>query len=382
MSNPPSGDAHACRFGRVLAVGQGAFVVLEHGSAAVVTVPAFAGADVGDIVAFDGRVLARGPGHWPPDRDMPGADLARFDGAHWARLKRRAQLVKRTREWFEQQGFLEVETPIVVPSAGTETHLDPVAVTLHPAPGAAAETQWLITSPEYAMKRLLVGGAGPIWQLTKVFRDGERGRNHRPEFSILEWYRPNVPGYECLMQDCESLVRALNGGDQLTWRGRTYDLGAPWPRHTFFDLCRQRADVADPEGLDVDRWLQILVERIEPTLGMERPEFLIEWPVQMASLARAKADDPRVAERFELYLGRLELGNAFAELVDAAEQRRRCLAENEERRAAGKPVMPIDEDFLGALASGMPPSAGIAIGFDRLVMVLSDAASIDDVVAF
>ena len=370
---------------------EGAFVVSEHGIAAgqLHTVPYGPGdaAQPGDLVTFTPGLpgltrIASGPGQWPPDRGQPGADLGRFDGARWARLRRRAELVRGTRKWFEDQGFLEVETPIVVLSAGTETHLDPVAVTLHPEHGAAPETRWLITSPEYAMKRMLAGGAGPIWQLSKVFRDGERGRNHRPEFSIVEWYRPFVDGYATLMEDCESLIRTLNGGDRLTWRGRDYDLTPPWPRLRFFDLLRERADIAHPEDLDVDQWLAALVDRVEPTLGMDRPEFLIEWPAAMASLARRKADDPRVAERFELYLGRLELGNAFAELTDAHEQRARCLAENLERRQANKPEMPLDEDFLGALEAGLPPSAGIAVGFDRLVMVLSDAATIDDVLAF
>lgn len=377
----------ARRHGRVLAVSGDAFVVLEQGTGRVVTWAAEPTPTIapGDLVAFDGRSLARvtvGPGQWPPDPGQAGADLARFSAERWARLRRRAEIVRATRAWFEREGFLEVETPLLVPSAGTETHLDPVAVTLHPEPGAPVETRWLITSPEYAMKRLLAGGAGPIWQLTKVFRDGERGRNHRPEFSILEWYRPFAPDYGVLMADCESLVRALNGSDRLRWRGVDYDLTPPWPRHRFFDLLRERADIAHPEALDVDQWLQALVDRVEPTLGRERPEFLIEWPVQMASLARRNAERPEVADRFELYLGQLELGNAFAELTDAHEQRARCLAENAERRASGKPEMPLDEDFLGALAVGLPPSAGIAVGFDRLVMVLSDAASIDDVLAF
>ena len=379
----------ARRFGRVLAVSGDAFVVLEHGAGSVTT---FAGEVLGgdaiapgDLVALERgevRRLVAGPGVWPPDPGSPGADLARLSADTWARLARRAEIVKAPRRWFEAEGFHEVETPILVPSAGTETHLDPVAVTLHPEPGAAPETRWLITSPEYAMKRLLAGGAGPIWQLTKVFRDGERGRNHRPEFSILEWYRPFVDDYGVLMEDCESLVRTLNGGDRLRWRGVDYDLAPPWPRHRFFDLLRERADIAHPEELDVERWLQALVDRIEPTLGRERPEFLIEWPVQMASLARRNRERPDVADRFELYIGRLELGNAFAELTDAAEQRARCVAENAERRADDKPEMPLDEDFRGALQAGLPPSAGIAVGFDRLVMVLSDASSIDDVLAF
>lgn len=300
----------------------------------------------------------------------------------WARLARRAELLGLMRAWFRREGFLEVETPLLVPSPGTETHLDPIRVELHPTPGPELETRWLITSPEYAMKRLIAEGSGPIWQLAKVFRDGERGRNHRPEFSILEWYRPGVEDYAALMRDCESLLVHMNGGrEALTWRGRRYDLTPPFPRHRFFDLLRERADIAHPEDLDVDRWLQALVDRIEPTLGLERPELVIEWPAAMASLARKKPGDPRVAERFELYLGRLELANAFGELIDPVEQRQRCLADNAERRALGKPEIPLDEEFLQAL-SAMPPSVGIALGFDRLVMVMSDASSIDEVLTF
>lgn len=338
----------------------------------------------GDLVTVEGgraSVLFEGRGEWPPSMGEPGADLARFTPERFERLKRRAQLLRELRAWFERQGFLEVETPLVVPSPGTEVHLDPVPVMLSEAPGRAPVPHWLITSPEYAMKRLLAAGAPPIYQICKVFRDGERGGNHRPEFTMLEWYRPWVDGYECLMRDCEDLITAL-AGDAITWRGRHYDLRPPWPRHTFHDLLRERADIADPYGLAPEAQLFAWVDRVEATLGVERPELVIEWPVALASLSRVKANDPRVAERFELYLGRLELANAFAELTDSDEQRRRCEEDNAERLRTGRPALPLDEDFLGALAAGMPPSAGIALGLDRLMMVLTDAASIDDVLAF
>lgn len=328
------------------------------------------------------ELVTRGPGEWPPSLGAPGADLGRFVGARWDRLAARSRLLRATREWFHREGFLEVETPLVVPSPGTEAHLDPVGVRLSEAPGVAAAQRWLITSPEYAMKRLLAAGAGPIYQLGKVFRDGERGGRHRPEFTMLEWYRPDAPSYEVVMDDCERLVRSLAGGDSLSYRGRRYALDGPWPRHRFFDLLRERADLAHPESLGPDAWLMALVDRLEPTLGADGPEFLIEWPIELASLSRMKPDDPRVAERFELYFAGIELANAFSELTDAAEQRARCEADNALRRALGKPELPLDEDFLGALAAGLPPSAGIALGFDRLVMLLTDAASIDDVLAF
>jgi len=344
-----------------------------------------AGVEVGDLVVSTGKGLvtvSRPPRpEWPPGVDEAGSDLSRFSPTRWQRLRRRATIVKGVREWFENRDFLEVETPLLVPSPGTEVHLDPVAVALRDGPGEARSERWLITSPEYAMKRLLAAGAPPIWQLCKVFRDGERGGHHRPEFTMLEWYRPWVESYEVLMDDCESLLTTL-AGTRLTWRGRDYELTRPWPRLRFFDLLRERADMVDPESSTPDHWFGALVDRVEPTLGLTRPEFVVEWPIELASLSRPHPQNPRVAERFELYLGRLELANAFGELTDPNEQRRRCELDNAERREMGKPELPLDEDFLGALTVGMPPSAGIALGFDRLVMVLTDAATIDEVLAF
>ncbi|TNF28208.1 MAG: EF-P lysine aminoacylase GenX [Deltaproteobacteria bacterium] len=300
----------------------------------------------------------------------------RFDA-----LRRRAELLDRTRAWFRDAGFLEVETPLLVESPGTEVHLDPVPARLTPRPGAAPEPRWLITSPELHMKRLLAAGSPPIFQLARVFRDGERGYRHRPEFTMLEWYRPWA-GYEALMEDCEGWIRTLAGSDRLVYQGRAIDLTPPWPRLRFFDALRERADVVEPERLDPDQQLMAFVDRVERTLGVDRPEFLIEWPITMASLARRAPHDPRVAERFELFIAELELGNAFGELTDAAEQRERCVSENAERREQGRPELPLDEAFLGALTDGMPPSAGIAVGIDRVIMLLTDAASIDEVVAF
>ncbi len=383
--SPPDGAAFV--HGRVLALDAGTALVWSEGRVARVTIvgPPTIDLRVGDLVVVrDGiaEVVHRGDGTWPPGDGRPGADLGRFLGDRWRVLAARSRLLAATRNWFAHQGFLEVETPLLVPSAGTEVHVDPVTATLHPRPGAGPENRYLITSPEYAMKRLLAAGAGPIYQLGRVFRDGERGRRHRPEFTLLEWYRPWVDGYDAILEDCEQLLRTLAGADAITWQGRAFDLTPPFPRIAFFDALRERADMAHPEDLDPERWLQAYVERVEATLGVERPEFLVRWPRALASLARAAPDDARVAERVELYVGGLELGNGFAELTDPVEQRARCEAENTERRALGKPAMPIDEDFLGALQAGMPPSAGIAVGFDRLVMLLADAASIDDVIAF
>lgn len=322
-------------------------------------------------------VFAHPTGEYPP----PQSDAMRLISGGLRALEARARIVDATRAWFRAEGFLEVDTPLLVSSPGTEVHLDPVAATLTPAPGAEREQRWLITSPEHAMKRLLSAGAPPIFSVCKVFRDGERGAHHRPEFTMLEWYRPWAD-YTALMDDCERLVCALAGGTRLSFRGRTLDLTPPWPRVRFYDALRERAGLVEPERLDPDALMQAFVDHVEPTLGAARPELVIEWPIAFASLARAAPHDPRVAERFELFAGGLELGNAFGELTDAAEQRRRCAEDNAERAAVGRPTLPLDEPFIAALAEGMPPSAGIAVGLDRVVMLLTDAPSIDAVLAF
>lgn len=376
--------------GRVLSVADDGLTLLRPGGVVTFVELAPGAARPGDLVVVHrGRgphdtarleVLWRHPtGEFP----APGSDAARLAAPRrWERLHQRAALLEATRAHFRAAGFLEVETPLLVASAGTEVHLDPVRVELSEAPGGARVVRFLITSPEHHMKRLLAAGAPPIFNLAKVFREGERGRHHRPEFTMLEWYRP-FSGYEAIMEDCERWITALAGGRRaLAFRGRPLELTPPWPRLRFYDLLRERAGLAAPEALDPEQQLAAFVDHVEPTLGAERPEFLVEWPLAMASLARPKPDDPRVAERFELFAGGLELGNAFGELTDAAEQRRRCEADNAERRAAGRPPMPLDADFLAALSEGMPPSAGIAVGFDRVVMLLLDAASIDEVVAF
>ncbi len=378
------GDLH----GRVLANTEGTLVLFQAGRVTRCPCPVAAREAVrpGDLVAVEGGELvfhAPGPGQWPPPSSSPAADLGAFTGDRFLRLAERSRLLQATRGWFCSQGFTEVETPLIVPSPGTETHLDPVLVKLTWRPGAAPTDAWLITSPEYAMKRLLAAGAGPIFQLGRVFRDGERGRHHRPEFTMLEWYRPWVrDGYEALFGDCEALIRHLAGQRHLRWRGANYDLEGPWRRTSFFEALETRAGLREPRRLGPDAWFAALVERVEPTLGVDGPEFLTEWPASLASLSRRKADDPEVAERFELYLGGLELANAFAELTDPVEQRARCEADNAERRALGRPELPLDPRFLAALEVGLPPSAGIALGFDRLAMVLADSADIADVLTF
>ncbi len=319
-----------------------------------------------------------------PTGDFPAADSpdrGLLSPDRWRLLRRRAELSDATRAFFRVRGFLEVETPLIVASAGTEVHLAATTVEHTRAPGEPARRGFLITSPENHMKRLLAAGAPPIFQLCRVFRDGERGSRHRPEFSMLEWYRPWA-GFESLLDDCEELLTELAGSPRLSWQGQSLDLARPFERVAFFDALRERGGIVEPERLTTDEQLSAFVDHVEPTLGHGRPQFLVEWPIAMASLARPKPGDPSVAERVELFAAGIELANGFGELTDADEQRRRCLVDNDERRALGLPVYPLDEDFLAALDAGMPPSAGIALGFDRLVMLLADAATIDEVVAF
>jgi lysyl-tRNA synthetase class 2 len=314
----------------------------------------------------------------------PGTDAFRFlfqDPARWARLRARAAVLAKTRAWFDAAGFLAVETPLVVASPGTEVHLDAVEAQLRPRPGAPPEPRFLITSPEYHMKRLLAAGGPPIYQVCKVFRDGEEGSRHRPEFTMIEWYRP-FQDLDAIANDCEAWLADLLGRSQLGWGGKAIDLARPWPRIAFLDALRG-CGITDPERLTPEEQLRAFGERVDPWLAdAPTPILVVDWPIRLASLARPKPGDPSVAERFELYIAGLELGNAFGELCDPVEQRRRCEADQAARRAAGKPAYPLDLEFLAALEAGMPPSSGIAVGLDRVVMLCTGATRIDEVLAF
>lgn len=234
------------------------------------------------------------------------------------------------------------------------------------------------------MKRLLAAGGEKIFQLCKCFRKAERGRRHLPEMTMLEWYAVGQTYVE-LMACCEDLIRYIAGGlgmdGRLSYRGLAVDLGAPWQRLTVNDAFRRFASVSMEQALAQGRFDEIMGLEIEPCLGKHRPAFLVDYPAEKASLARLKPSDPAVAERFELYIGGLEICNGFSELNDAAEQRRRFRAEREFILAAGRTAYPLPEKFLEALAR-LPACAGNALGVDRLVMLFCDAASIDDVVAF
>jgi lysyl-tRNA synthetase class 2 len=309
-------------------------------------------------------------------------------------LERRSALTRATREFFEARGYTEVETPYAVPAPGEEVHLRAFATAREHSDGAT-EPLWLHTSPEFAMKRLLVAGAGPIFQFARVWRNGEGSVLHAPEFTMLEWYRPRADMTALIDETAELLRSVLSSAESC--RGVTTDLSRferltvaeAFSRHVGVDLLTIGDDVADLATAagtrlrDGENWedlfFRLLLERVEPQLGRQHPTFLTHWPAAQAALARRDPADPRVAERFELFVCGIELANAFVELTDPVEQRARFLADRARRHEATGRDWDLDEDFLAALAHGMPPSAGIALGFDRLAMIASGADRIGQV---
>jgi lysyl-tRNA synthetase class 2 len=354
----------------------------------------------------------------------------------------RERVVDSTRAFFKSRAFHEVETPLFVRCPGMEPYLDAFTTIWHSALGEHL-SGFLTTSPEYAMKKILVAGLAPIFQICKSFRNGEEvSSRHNPEFTILEWYRTNAD-YTDLMVDCEQLFRdiasglrsepAVSGGqfdnssvvgaharaptsnpptatlppvaapDSSAWhyQGQLIDLDGPWERLTVresfqryagvdpIDNCENLVATARGKGYTADvspTWEQafhlIFLNDVEPFLGRGRPTFLYDYPISMAALSRPTSGDPTVAERFELYVAGIEMANAFSELTDPAEQLRRLRDEQSERRGLGKTVYDVDLDFIRALDRGLPPSAGIALGMDRLAMFFADVATISDVLWF
>ncbi|MHB8771719.1 MAG: EF-P lysine aminoacylase EpmA [Syntrophales bacterium] len=289
-------------------------------------------------------------------------------------LRLRAAMIRAIRRFFLTRDFLEIETPLRIPAPAPEPHIDAV-----PADG------WFLhTSPELCMKRLLAAGYPNIFQICRCFRAGERGLRHLPEFTLLEWYRAGAD-YRALMQDCEALISSvaadLGRSGVLAWQGRRIDLTPPWDRITVREAFARYAPLSAEEALSGNRFDELMVDAIEPRLGGDRPVFLYDYPAPLGALARLKPDDPGVAERFELYIASLELANAFSELTDADEQRLRFAAAARDRRRANRVAYPMPEPFLASL-SRIPPSAGIALGVDRLAMLFADRAAIDAVVAF
>ena len=332
---------------------------------------------------------------WRPDR------LA----ARRANLAARGRILATVRNFFADQGFIEVETPALQVSPGMEPHLRAFATVLDDPRAGMSRPRYLHTSPEFAMKKLLAGGEARIWQLCHVFRDGERGATHHPEFSMIEWYRAGAT-YRELMDDCEALLRRCQLPAPLTWHGKTSDANRPFERvtvaeafqrHVNIDILQTAPDPAHPDlallakaaetigiaphpGDDwEDLYFRIFLECIEPHLGIGAPTILYDYPVSMAALSRKKPGDSRLAERFELYVCGLELANAFSELTDAQEQRARFVADQAKKQSLYGETYPIDEDFLAALEHGLPDCAGIALGFDRLVMLCTGASDIEEV---
>ena len=289
-------------------------------------------------------------------------------------LQSRAVLIQALRTFFIDRDYLEVETPIRIPAPAPEAHIVPLT----------SEGWFLQTSPELCMKRLLAAGIPKIFQLCKCFRKGERGDRHLSEFTMLEWYGAGSD-YRDLMTDCEALLRylaaAMGKEGVLEWQGRRIDLASEWERITVAEAFRRYAPCTVEEALAQDRFDELLVEYVEPHLGMATPTFLCDYPAVLGALARLSPTDPKVAERFELYVAGLELANGFSELVDPVEQRARFLAEQESIRMQGRASGPMPEVFLDGLES-MPPAAGIALGVDRLGMLFAGANNIDQVVAF
>jgi lysyl-tRNA synthetase class 2 len=295
-------------------------------------------------------------------------------------LAERARVVAAIRGFFEGRGFLEVETPLVVPSPGMDLHLYAAQVGV-----LATAPRYLATSPEYQMKRLLADGYPRIFQMCKCYRCDEIGSRHNPEFTMLEWYRA-PGGVEDVMRDTEQLVAAVTGG-AVRLDDRVIDATPPYARMTVSEAFERYAGMSPSETLsaaafDEDRFFRALVDQVEPALAaLPHAIFLTEYPATHASLARRKPGDPRVAERFELYLAGVELCNGFGELTDPVEQRARFEHDQAERRARELPVYPIDERFLEALAR-MPPAGGNALGVDRLVALACGTTEIARVMAF
>lgn len=310
-------------------------------------------------------------------------------GPSLAGLHLRARMRNRVRTFFAATGALEVETPIAGTTVPAERALDAVQATINGRP------HLLRTSPEAAMKRLLAAGVGDCWQLGPVFRDGEQGRHHQPEFTLLEWYRLGYDHHE-LMDEVEAVVIAACAGEcevpparRLSWQaafGEVLGLDPFDADQAALRAAAHDAGIGEVVGLAADDrdglldWL--LAAAVVPALTRDCPLFVHGWPVAQAALARPDADDPRTAARFELYWQGVELANGFRELADADEQRRRLEAERTAIGKRGGAVPPVDESLLAALAHGLPACAGVALGFDRLVMLAAGAQSLDEVIAF
>jgi lysyl-tRNA synthetase class 2 len=355
-----------------------------------------AGAQDGDWIS--GKLVAEGAAHRLVDVRVHAPRLGPSPDPHLEQkldlLGRRAQIVLAARRFFHERGFLEVETPARVRCPGLEPHLRAFP---------AGDDRWLITSPELHLKRVLAAGAERIVEFARAFRDDERGPWHRPEFLLIEWYRAFAP-LEDIQDDCERLVRVCAREIGASRIGAECEIDGSFERITVreallratgLDLAELEERAALEQAVEArghatqaaddwdDLFFRIWIAEVEPSLGQRRPTFVRDYPASQAALARTRHEScGEVAERFELYIRGVEIANAFHELNDPAEQRRRHEADRTARAAVDAPVYPLDEAFLAALASGMPPACGIALGLDRLAALLLGADSIDDVAAF
>ncbi|SHO57701.1 elongation factor P--(R)-beta-lysine ligase [Vibrio quintilis] len=319
-----------------------------------------------------------------------------MDSNHWMPtatvedLKRRAQIIAEIRQFFQQRDVLEVDTPAMSHGAVTDIHLHSFKTEFVGPEYANGRTVALMTSPEFHMKRLLAAGSGPVYQICKSFRNEESGRHHNPEFTMLEWYRVGFDHHQ-LMDEMDTLLQTVlqcRSAERITYQAVFQQWTELCPLVSTMaqlkDVARKHgfADIADPET-DRDTLLQLLFSMVvEPNIGRESPVFVYNFPASQAALAKISAEDPRVAERFEVYFHGVELANGFHELDNAQEQRKRFEADNDKRHSMGLERQPIDEHFIAALNAGLPDCAGVALGIDRLIMIALECDSLQDVIAF
>ena len=406
--------------GRVLLKEESGWLLITHGRRLHMT-PPFPEIETGDLVevvaephdelrwkvsSYQTLTKYKGDGHFP-ESDSDWAYFHGQNGPNLQVLKQMAQLRKLIRTFFDNQGFLEVETPAIGRSPGLEVHLEAMEVTSRWTPEGPKESRWLMTSPEYHMKRLLSADFQEIYQLARSYRSGETGIHHHPEFAMLEWYRA-FSTWDTGPLDTQNLVQFLAGemceSHRLPGWHQPIDVGGEWERCTIresfvrwagFDpedfsdaeLIRKKGEesgiqFSSVEVTAADTIVRILVEKVEPNLPLDRPFILTHYPMSVASLAQPSSEIPGTAERFEIYLGGLELANGFGELTDWKEQERRFLEDLEERKRLGLDAYPVDDRFLRALRSGIPPSMGIALGVERMAMGLLGIANITHLLPF
>lgn len=301
-------------------------------------------------------------------------------------LQQRAALLSRIRTFFSARGLTEVETPLLAAATVTDPFVHSLSVTGCPATVFSAETACLQTSPEYAMKRLLVQGSGSIFQLCKAFRADATGRMHHVEFTLLEWYRLGVDHY-ALMDEMDAFLQAMlavPAAQRISYRAAFLAQGLPDPHaasdETLARCVADRISLAAPAGGRATLLDLLMTHCIEPCFDSSRPVFVYDFPACQAALARLREEDPPVASRFEVYCGGMELANGFHELQDAAEQRSRFAADQQQRALLGLPAVAMDESFLSALEKGLPDCAGVALGVDRLLMIALNKKHIVDVI--